>query len=468
MKFKVSLGFKFTIYLILCILSHLFFSTIYQGLFLISIFEILEQVNKNHFISTFTFWNIGFIIIICLDGILSKGIIIEKTSSYIYNKTSILFLSSHLIIIYFYRLKERHNLTKYSNNIIIHINDYIKPIMLILVVTLYVFFLYSEFPNAFESLLRSRFEIIKESEFGGLEGKNRPLITSFIYYISGFSGYILPSLFFIAFNKKFSPFLSFIFAIIPSSIIWLIYIIIGTRHHILFSFFCLVGTYSLISRKKIKFRTVYLILIISGYFLSNMILDVRRHGFINYITGNKIERYLKHTSDINTDKTVNYMSYVVDYYDREENSYRYGQSTLTVIFFWVPRTIWKDKPPQFAYWFIREYQGGEKGFSSKYSAPSSYLAEIYSDFGNLGVIFISLLIGYLSFRIDLYFYKSKVIESYKQILFVSFFLASFFFLARQLNQFFSKLLIVYIIIYILFFFNKRLTYIQQSKDISNE
>ncbi|MDA0177915.1 MULTISPECIES: O-antigen polymerase [Mesoflavibacter] len=469
MKINVTLSVKIVFYLLFCIISNLIFGTFYHGIILISVLEIIDQIKKDHFISTYTFWNIGFIIIICLDGIISKDVIIEDTGTYNYNKTALIFLISQFIIICTYRFFEKKSSLNYvKEKVIIDIKDYLKPITLIIVIVLYLFFLYSEFPNTINSLLYSRFDLIKEKEFGGLEGANRSLINSFIYYISGFSGYILPSLFFIAFNKKFSPFLSFIFAIIPSSIIWIMYIIIGTRHHILFSFLGLAGTYALINKTKFKFKIVYFILIISGYFISNKIVDIRRHGLLNYITGNKIERYIRDTSQLSTDKTVKYMSYVVDYYDREENSYRYGKSSLAVIFFWVPRKIWNDKPPQFSYWFIREYLGGQKGFSDKFSAPGSYLAELYSDFGKIGVILISIFIGFLSNKIDLYFSKIKRIDSYKQIMILSFFLASFFFFPRQINQFFSKFVIVFIIISIIFKFNTKLVYNNSNNQLKNE
>ena len=77
MKINVTLSVKIVFYLLFCIISNLIFGTFYHGIILISVLEIIDQIKKDHFISTYTFWNIGFIIIICLDGIISKDVIIE-------------------------------------------------------------------------------------------------------------------------------------------------------------------------------------------------------------------------------------------------------------------------------------------------------------------------------------------------------------------------------------------------------
>ncbi|MBT8260386.1 MAG: hypothetical protein KJN82_03665, partial [Bacteroidia bacterium] len=224
------------------------------------------------------------------------------------------------------------------------------------------------------------------------------------------------------------------------------------RHHILFSFLGLVGTYSLINSHKIKFRYSFIVLLVAGYFISNKIVDIRRHGFVNYLLGEKIEKYEKVTKDYSTDKTTVYLNYVVDYY--EEEDLRYGQSTLAIIFFWVPRKFWPEKPPQFGYWFIRDYLGGQKGFGDKFSAPASYLGVPYSDFAIVGVILISLFIGWLSNFVDEYFRKNSVFKSNKQVVILSFCLASFFFLPRQLNQFFSKFIVIVILLNFLFYINR--------------
>jgi len=415
--------------------------------------ELLNQFKNNNFISAYSFWSLGFVFIIILDGIISKNEIINSVGNIIYFKTGILFLISQLIIIFFYKNRIKKSLIN-SEIIKVEITKKIRSFFVLIIFLLFIIFVASELPKAYESLFNSRFELLLNSEQGGINSNKKSVLFTIFGFISSFSGYILPALMFIILTKKTSNFKALLLASFFSLIIWFVFISIGTRHNIVYSFLILVGSYSLLNVNKIKFKVSYILLIVVGFILSNTIVEARRHGLINYITGNKIEKYLRTEKNKapTTDKTVKYMSYVVDYY--ENNDYRLGQSTSALLFFWVPRKFWNEKPPQFGFWFIREYLGGQKGFGDKFSAPASYLGVPYSDFGILGIFIVSILIGYILFKVDIYFTKNKTIQSHKTIIIVSFCLASFFFLPRQLSQFFTKFIVILIFLNVLFYFNK--------------
>lgn len=453
LKFKkLSNRLVIFIYLLFALLGYFINDSFYHSIAFIGAIELFNQLRKNQFISAYSFWTIGFLFLIATDGIISNDEIIAKVGSSIHLKTSSLFLFSQLIIIYYHKKFTKKQITNNLGYYEINIKQKLKPIFIFAVLSLYIIFLISELPNAYESLLNSRFDILLNSDFGGINEKNKSIILTLFSFLSSFSGYMLPSLIYIVLYKRTSNLIALGLSFLLSSIIWAIYIIIGTRHNIIFSFLGLIGSYSLLNINKIKFKFSYIILIIFGYLLSSVIVEARRDGLLNYITGDHIEKYKRKTEKPLTDKTAVYMSYVVDYYDKNEK--RLGKSSAALLFFWVPRKFWNDKPPQFGFWFIREYLGGQKGFSDKFSAPSSYLGVPYSDFGFIGVFIISFLIGFLTSKVDHYFNKNKQIVNYKTVLIFSFCLASFFFLPRQLNQFFSKFIVVIIFLNIIFYFNK--------------
>lgn len=433
------------IYIMLCVIGNWVFGSVYTSLLIISINEIVKQVRNNNFITTYTFWQLGFSFIICLDGILAKEKIVNLTSNYVYNKTGLIFCISSLIIIWYYRMLEKKNLGLLHKSFKMETNNF----FFFTICFFYLFFLVTEAPEAIQSFFNSRFTIIADAEFGGLNA-NKSIIKQVSKFFSQFCGYLLPSFIFIWYLKRVSFNKALIYSFLLSAPIWTIYLIIGTRHNILYSFFGLVGCAALVKISKFKFKSIYLIFLLVAYFASNTMLEARKHGFLNYITGNTNEKYSNLEKNI-TDQTTVYMSYVVDHYD--ETPLVYGTSTATILFFWIPRSLWPDKPPQFSYWFIREYLGGQKGFNDKHSTPASYLSVPYSDFGYIGVILTSLLIAFLLNRLDKYFRKNQMLGDYKKLIFVSFFLASVFFLPRQLSHLVSKVFILYLIITVIFYFS---------------
>jgi len=442
-------------YLVISLLMFVITGDFYSGLLIITLLELFKQIYSKNVISTYTCWSLGFLLIICFDGLVTKDKSLEKVSLWIYNYTSFLYLFSSLIIIWVYNYKKRKTIAVINQK---EDNKNEKYLGLFLIFFLYAIFVFKELPDAVQTFISGSYKSIKESEFGGMKSKNRSIIVTIMYFISHLSGYIIPALLFINFNKiKNHPQKSFIKAFLLSIPIWAIYFLIGVRHNILYSVIVLIGVYSLQKNKKVKFKTSYILILYVGFLASNVIKEARQYGYKNYFFGNQEEIARKRVViNDSTEKTTVYMSYVVDYYN--ENSYRYGKSTGSILLFWVPRKIWHDKPELFGYWFIREYLSDQKrlGFGDRYSAPASYLATPYSDFGLIGVILVSGFIGFLLNKVDVYFRKNRYTKDYKKMIIISFCLAGFFFLPRQLNQFFSKTLILYLFITVLFMFNKKI------------
>jgi hypothetical protein len=83
-----------------------------------------------------------------------------------------------------------------------------------------------------------------------------------------------------------------------------------------------------------------------------------------------------------------YSKMVIFFKDRP---FLYGESTGFVFYFWIPRSVWKDKPTMLGHWLIRDF--GDKGFGEGHSASFGFAGDFYADFGISGSIFLSFLLG---------------------------------------------------------------------------
>lgn len=82
-----------------------------------------------------------------------------------------------------------------------------------------------------------------------------------------------------------------------------------------------------------------------------------------------------------------------------------GTSSSFIFYYWVPRTVWKEKPTMLGYWFIRKYRAG---FGDMHSASFGFTGELFADFG-LFSLFIIFLLGRLL----------KIADNYKNLSFQS-------------------------------------------------
>ena len=67
------------------------------------------------------------------------------------------------------------------------------------------------------------------------------------------------------------------------------------------------------------------------------------------------------------------------------HSLRYGRETSIILYFWVPRAIWPDKPTQLDHWLIREYN---KRVPDGHSTASGFTGELRADFGMFSLFFV--------------------------------------------------------------------------------
>lgn len=90
------------------------------------------------------------------------------------------------------------------------------------------------------------------------------------------------------------------------------------------------------------------------------------------------------------------------------NDYTYGSSIGFLVYWWVPRELWAEKPVMLDYWLIREYYPDQ--FGEGHSTASSYGGELYMDFGFIIgcilMLFFGIVLGKLQHWIDNHFYRN--------------------------------------------------------------
>ena len=183
-------------------------------------------------------------------------------------------------------------------------------------------------------------------------------------------------------------------------LIFIIFILLGTRYYVLF---CL-GGYLIVANKnmlfKVDVRKVLLMVffVVSMGFVLNAIKDVRVGGlsgdFVASETGGHNDLMVNIASMFSPEGVVKLNADAIDYFERHDHLY--GLSSGFLLYFWMPRAIWPEKPKMIGYWLIREY---EDGFSDGHSASVGFFGDLYADFYLL-VFPILFLLGGLLFKIE--------------------------------------------------------------------
>jgi oligosaccharide repeat unit polymerase len=140
---------------------------------------------------------------------------------------------------------------------------------------------------------------------------------------------------------------------------------------------------------------------------------------------------------------------MVDYFSNKP--FLFGESTGFIFYFWIPRSIWKEKPTMLGHWLIREY--GDKGFGSGHSASFGFSGDFYADFGIPGAIFLSFLLGIGLKKLESIRIQSFYIEDERKILYAMVYPYVFFAVRSPIT---ASITMIYILV--VFFLLRRLLF----------
>lgn len=333
------------------------------------------------------------------------------------------------------------NRKKYNTSIVYEFSVASPKSLLLIVAGLYVFFVYFRIIDVFRIFYMGRDQ--GDSLGGG------SVLETFTLAI----GYMLPSL--IGFYAiRFFPSKKWLslFFVIP---LFVIGALLGARYKLLFMLIPYLAVMDVLSPKKISKKNLIYIAVIGTFLvsLSTIIKFTRSHGFadadltsINERRDTNNDFLYKIAIEMSPENIVKMTKYGNRYFDNEGHSYLYGLNSSFVLYIWIPRSIWKNKPTPLDYWMIRKYEN----VSDAASTASGFIGDFRADFGYFSFLII-LLIGAQLKRLDKFIHNlSFSSDNNLQKVLIGFCFAWVFFFVRSpltsTNSFIIAMVFLYIII----------------------
>lgn len=273
--------------------------------------------------------------------------------------------------------------------------------------------------------------VIETLAFGRILKDSMGNTSLMLLVVSGL-GTLLPSI--IAYYFKYINRKSAIYSILLSLPIFLIQFIIATRFKLLFQVLPFIIILGLVRIHNVNFRSMLSLSLIGIVLITSSTYLVENRN--KYATSNEYEKVKyrdAHSDDIfytaadnmSSEGVIDMALLANDYFSKNELSY--GRESSTILYFWIPRQWWPDKPTQLDHWLIRKYKNVDDAFSS----ASGFLGELRADFGWFALLFASL-IGFALKRCDGYIqsfmYRSTPAFG---IIFASLLYPYFFFFVRS-------------------------------------
>ncbi|MGJ3243041.1 MAG: oligosaccharide repeat unit polymerase [Opitutales bacterium] len=394
-------------------------------------------LGKRSQLNPISFFQLGFIFILCMEGIFSykiiSGIVGEDNVDF---AVQLLSQGGALLILgYLVCEKEvgRHGMLFLKNPA--HGKN--------LVILFYIICIYQFLPMAYFTIRFGR-HYGYGNEFAAIN-----ILPSFLVFPLFIISILAPSLICIYFKaigcrnwtRK---------SLIYAAPLLLLIILGGRRYMILYAFlpviFICFGGQDLQLKKIIRLSVVGLLILasaVSTYYL--------RWGIDNLSVDLLQERVFDVSTTFN-ENAVRRMALATDYYRFE--SHEPFHNTAYIFTFFIPRVFWQDKPIKMEIWFPQVYERERR--RSSYSASMSFMAPFYGDFGyGLSLVFACLLGVFISFIRNLL--TSRLLQMGQFTDAINGVLAAgLFFLPRQLGTAWAQTIgFLIIIIAIRFFFFSR-------------
>lgn len=123
--------------------------------------------------------------------------------------------------------------------------------------------------------------------------------------------------------------------------------------------------------------------------------------------------------------SINFDSYQSLAWVFQNNEVTNGRQLMCVLFFWIPRSFWPDKP----------YMSGRM-IAEKYNLwfeqiSMNYFGEGYLNFGIMGVLLFTVVLAYISARFDKLYWVTNIGKIHNSFaVFYLLFMGMFFFIMR--------------------------------------
>lgn len=354
----------------------------------------LLDVILNKKITLINIWCLGFLYIILSEVFL---ILKENPNIYFLNALLYLIVANNIVIAGYY---SKRGISFDS----VHLDNYTydsKRIGKWLLLLAVLFYVAMSWENAVTSFALGR-NVDTEGE------------SFVIQSIVSAMGYILPSiiLFYFYFVEKKSILIPFLLSL-P---IFIILFMSGTRFPLLFSFLGFFLTYQNLNEIKISAKRI--LIMGSAVFLlltaANAMKKFRTGNLNSVVYDSSIVKYKDFptyvSQNFSNEGVIDMTSLMLWHF--ETHDHLYGKSSSFLLYFWIPREVWPNKPTMLGNWFIRQYRSG---FASGHSSSFGFPGDLFADFGYFSLLFM-FFIGRLIKRADNFKDKSLDSKSYNVIL----------------------------------------------------
>lgn len=333
--------------------------------------------NKN-LLRLILFWEIAFIYLICLDGI-----IFVNSSSVLENsdiiKAARYLILSNTIFLFTYIITYKN---KFNNNVFmsdIRISSKLSSSFLFI---LYIYFIYGIYDFAITSFFQGRWAA------SHLYYDDRSILGAINLYFNRSVGMVLPSI--IAYYYKYirKKMNHLYISLLVSLPIFILTFLTGVRFPLLFAAlgFFLITMKEKLANVNVKFLLSSIVIVLVLLSLTQTMILMRGRANESIFELNTKNTY-------QSENIISSVAELVSYF--EKNEHFYGLSNFGILVMFVPRAIWPEKPTLLGYWFIREISSVNKRVSLAYS----FAGNSYVDFGMwFGALFSSvfgLLFAYL-------------------------------------------------------------------------
>lgn len=155
--------------------------------------------------------------------------------------------------------------------------------------------------------------------------------------------------------------------------------------------------YLLLVRKKYFFISMCSILVFPVAWLGTIFMSVRGVMYSNSGSFSELVSLFKDKSSEANDQLIfvltnmvegiNFNTFVSIFYDAPKRlPFLWGETFLTPFVFWIPRSIWEDKPPRVGQFIGEAYTG-----NSDLSIVATFFGETWLNFGYAAVLFVPVL-----------------------------------------------------------------------------
>ena len=385
--------------------------TILKWELILYILMVLVDMRQTKQFNLFHTWIASFIFIIWSDMIL----IAADDPAHVYTIPIFFYLIANNLALWGYKLSSNNKMMTREEYLVTH-PRYMFALILIGIVS----FLYIFYDNIILTLGSGR--ILNDAKGG----------TTLTGSIASALGLILPAL--ITYYFRYVKKKSWIYSILLSLPILVFQAIIATRFKLLFQ---IIPLFIMLGVIKVKDNTIKSLMVLTGAVIAigvyssytkenrNYAINEQRSHEQRYTADTKDDIFLSFAEEMSPEGIIHMAHLANDYF--EKNSLSYGRESLTIFYFWIPRSWWPEKPTQLDYWLIRKYEN----MPDAHSTSSGFLGELRADFGWISIIF-ALFIGIVLRRCDQYIQSIFSNQSHSlQMVFAAMLYPYFFFFVRS-------------------------------------